>query len=96
MLCSLGDVQLDEARQFLDANWDSENPELVFEFRHRSVAMLQALGIIPRPKRETPPVIIIEDEDDQPPQKRQKTGHEESLVRTAVEVRWLVYYNHVT
>lgn len=82
VLCSLGDVQLHEAFPSINADLESEEPELVFEFHHRSVAMLKALGIVPHPKRETPPVIDLEDEGDQPPPKRQKMGCDEGLVRT--------------
>ena len=95
VLCSLGDVQPDETHPFCDAELESEEPELVFEFHHRSVAMLQALGIIPRPKCETPLVIDLEDEGDQPPPKRQKIGCDEGLLRT-MQVRWLVCYSCIT
>jgi hypothetical protein len=44
--------------------------------------MLQALGIIPPPKREAPLVIDLEDEDIQPPPKRQKTADNKDLVQS--------------
>ena len=54
----------------------------MFEFRYRSVAMLQARGVVPPPKRELPLVIDLEDEDDEPLPKRQKTEHDKDLIRT--------------
>lgn len=60
-------------------DYDPNRPDLEFEFRYRSVAMLQALGIVSASKRETPPVIDIEDEDIYPPPKRQKCEPDESL-----------------
>jgi len=54
-------------------DYDSKKPDLVFEFRYRSVAMLQALRVVPLPKREAPLIIDLEDEDAQPPPKRQRT-----------------------
>ena len=53
--------------------YDSKKPDLVFGFRYRSMAMLQALGIISPSKRGIPPVIYVE--DDILPQKRQKSEH---------------------
>jgi len=59
---------------------NTEKPDLVFEFRYRSMAMLQALEIAPPPKREAPPIIDVEDEDTLPPLKRQKREHDEDLM----------------
>jgi len=79
--CSLGEARQCGASRSCTGNYDPKKPELVFEFRYRSTAMLQALGIIPPPKRETPPIIDLEDED-LPPPKRQKTAHDEGLVQS--------------
>jgi hypothetical protein len=49
----------------------------VFEFRYRSTAMLQALGIIPPPKREASSIIDVDDEDLLPSPKRQKGERKE-------------------
>jgi len=63
--------------------YNSKKPDLVFEFRYRSMAMLQALGIIPPPKREAPPIIdLSDDEDTQPPPKRQRTTKNEHLIQS--------------
>ena len=59
----------------------------MFEFRYRSLAMLQAMGIAPSLKREAPSTIIdVEDEDILPPPKRKKGKHGDDLVRS-MEVR---------
>jgi len=63
-------------------DYDSQKPDLVFEFHYRSIAMLQALGIIPPPKRAAPPIIDVEDEDILPPAKRQKAAHNEDLIQS--------------
>jgi len=63
-------------------DYDSQKPDLVFEFHYRSIAMLQALGIIPPPKREAPPIIDVDDEDIPPPPKRQKAAHGEDLMQS--------------
>jgi len=63
-------------------DYDSQKPDMVFEFHHRSVAILQALGIIPRPKREAPPIVDVDDEDILPPPKRQKAAHGEDLMQS--------------
>jgi len=55
---------------------------MVFEFRYRSMAMLQAQGIVPPSKREVPPVIDVEDDDTLPPRKRQKAGQKGDTVRS--------------
>ena len=44
--------------------------------------MLQALGIIPPPKREMPPIIDLEDESVLPPPKRQKTARNEDHIQS--------------
>ena len=44
--------------------------------------MLQALDIIPAPKREAPLVIDLEDEDALPPPKRRKAAHNDGLVQS--------------
>ena len=62
--------------------YDRQNPDLVFEFRYRSEAMLQASGIIPPPKREAPLIIDVEDEDIVPLPKRQKGEHNEDHMRS--------------
>ena len=46
------------------------------------MAMLQALKVIPLPKREAPLVIDLEDEDTQPPPKRRKTTDKEGQVQS--------------
>ena len=61
---------------------NSQKPDLVFEFRYRPTAVLQALGVIPLLKREAPFVIDLEDEDVQPPPKRRKTTDGEGLVHS--------------
>lgn len=63
-------------------DYDSNKPDLVFEFRYRPVAMLQALGIFSPSKREAPLVIDVEDEDTLPPLKRQKTAPKEDIIRS--------------
>ena len=82
LLCSLGDEQTCPTSQSYTLVYNSREPDLVFEFRYRSKAMLQALGIISPPKRETPPIIDVEDEDPIPPPKRQKAGHNEDIIRS--------------
>ena len=62
-------------------DYDSQKPDLVFEFHYRSIAMLQALGIIPSPKR-TAPIIDVSDEDILPPVKRRKAVHNEDLIQS--------------
>lgn len=81
-LCSLGDERPQKAGRHYSMVYDSKIPDLVFEFRYRSSAMLQALGIIPPPKREAPSVIDIEDEEILPPPKRQKGEHDEDRMRS--------------
>lgn len=63
-------------------DYDSNKPDLVFEFRYRPMAMLQALRIVPPSKREAPQVIDVEDEDTLPPPKRQKTAPKEDLIQS--------------
>ena len=62
--------------------YDSEKPDLVFEFRYRSLPMLQALNIVPPPKREASLVIDLKDEDALPPPKRRKAAHNDDLVQS--------------
>ena len=82
MLYRLGDEQPHSSSAGYTGSYDSQKPDLVFEFHYRSIAMLQALGIIPPPKREAPLVIDLEDEDVQPPPKRQKTADNKELVQS--------------
>ena len=60
-------------------DFDPQKPDLLFEFRYRSKAMLWALGIIPPLKREAPQIADVEDEDILPPPKRQKGEHDKGL-----------------
>jgi hypothetical protein len=70
------------ASGFWNVVYDSKEPELVFEFRYRSMEILQASGIVPPPKRETPPIIDAEDEDILPPPKRQKGQQSDDYFRS--------------
>jgi hypothetical protein len=88
LLCSLGDERPCKASAKYSGDYDPQKPDLVFEFCYRSTAMLQALGIIPLPKREAPLIIDLEDIDEniQPSPKRQKTAHNEDPIQ-ATQVR---------
>ena len=81
LLCSLGDERPSELPSSCSVVCDAGNPDLVFEFRYRSPPMLQALKIIPPPKREASLIIDLEDEDALPPPKRWKAAHNDELVR---------------
>lgn len=83
---SLGGERKCKANTRYRGNYDPKRPDLVFEFRYRPIAMLQALGIIPPPKREAPPIIDLDDEDIQPPPKRSKTAHDGDSMES-VQVR---------
>lgn len=80
-LCSLGDEQPYPAKRIYSMDYDLQKPDLVFEFRYRPVAMLQALRIISPPKREAAPAIDVDD-DILPPPKRQKSERIEDLKRS--------------
>jgi hypothetical protein len=66
--------------------YDSEKPDLVFEFRYRSTAMLRALRIIPPPKREASSTIDIDDKDILPSPERQKGERKEDRLQS-IQVR---------
>ena len=79
---SLGDEQPRRSTNYSKSVYNSQKPDLVFEFRYRSMAILQALEIIPSPKREAPPIIDVEDEHILPPPKRQKGEQNEDDIRS--------------
>jgi len=79
---SLGNEKPRAAHGWYTVTYDSQEPVLVFEFRYRSLPMLQALGIIPGPKREAPLIIDLEDEDTLPPPKRRKAVHNNDLIQS--------------
>ncbi|KAF9646176.1 hypothetical protein BDM02DRAFT_3271155 [Thelephora ganbajun] len=80
---SLGDEQACAANPWsYSMDYDHQKPDLVFEFHYHSTAMLQALGIIPPPKRGAPTVIDLEDGDFEPPPKRQKATESNVLIQT--------------
>jgi hypothetical protein len=79
---SLGDERPCATSNWYSVDYDSQKPDLVFEFHYHSTAMLQAMEIIPPPKREAPQAIGVEDEEILPPPKRQKTAHNEDLVHS--------------
>ena len=60
--------------------YDSKKPDLVFEFKYRSTAMLQAQGKIPSPESKTSIIIDLKDEDDESPPKRRKVKHYEDRI----------------
>jgi len=79
---SLGDEQVTKPITHYDMDYDSQKPDLVFEFRYRSMAMLQALGIVLPPKREASPAVDLDDKCIQPPPKRQRTTQSEDLIQS--------------
>ena len=81
-LCSLGDEKPSGRPSHYSMVYDEKKPDLVFEFRYRSLPMLQALNIIPLPKREAPLIIDLEDEDILPPPKCRKAAHNDEIVRS--------------
>lgn len=71
------------------SSYDVNNPDLIFEFHYRPAAVLQAMRIIPLPKREAPPIIDLEDEDGQPPLKQQKKAQEKDFESMQAELEHL-------
>ena len=80
--CSLGDERSCRTSRRYTGSYDSKKPDLVFEFRYRPIAVLQALRVIPLLKHEAPSVIDLEDEGTQPSPKRRKTTDEEGRVQS--------------
>ena len=80
--CRLGDERSCSTIRHYSMNYNPKKPDLVFDFRYHSLAMLQALRIIPPPKCEVPQIIDLTDEDILPPPKRQKTTHNDDLTQS--------------
>lgn len=86
---SLGSQELCSPSTRYTADYNTNNPDLIFEFYYRPAAVLQAMRIIPLPKREAPPIIDLEDEDGQPPLKRQKKAHDKDFGSMQAELEHL-------